>query len=275
MVTIEHPTPYYDDSYGVNSENNGPYGDAIVQELIPLIEEKFRAVGEPNARLLSGGSTGGWIALGMQVFYPDFFGGCWASYPDQVDFRYYQIVDIYEDENAYFTEHEWTKVPRGGARQTDGNIRYTMEQENLLEEVLGDRYRSGGQWAIWNAVFAPVDSDGYPKSLWDPLTGEIDHEVAEWAKENYDLRHILERDWKTLGPKLVGKIHVFCGRMDNYYLNEACYLLEEFLESTKNPYYAGEFRWGDRGGHGWSPWGRGNHLVELHKVMAEHIQKRK
>jgi hypothetical protein len=272
MVTIEHATPYYDDSYGVNSENNGPYGDAIVTELIPQVEEQFRAIGKPHARVLSGGSTGGWIALGMQVFYPDFFGGCWASYPDQVDFRYYQIVNVYEDKNAYFIEHEWTKVPRGGARGTDGNLRYLMEQENLLEEVIGDRYRSGGQWAIWNAVFAPVDEDGYPKPLWNPITGKIDQEVAEWAKENYDLRYILERDWKTLGPKLAGKIHIFCGRMDNYYLNEACYLLEEFLEKTQDPYYGGEFRWGDRGGHGWSPWGRSNHLVELHKVMAEHIK---
>jgi hypothetical protein len=208
----------------------------------------------------------------MQVFYPDFFGGCWASYPDQVDFRYYQIVNLYQDRNAYYIEHEWTKVPRGGARATDGNIRYTMEQENLHEEVQGDRYRSGGQWAIWNALFAPVDDDGYPKPFWDPMTGEIDHEVARWAREHYDLRHILERDWKTLGPKLVGKIHILCGRMDNYYLNEACYLLEDFLEKTE-PYYDGEFLWGDKGGHGWSPWGRANHLIELHKVMAKHVRE--
>ncbi|MFC1562226.1 alpha/beta hydrolase-fold protein [candidate division KSB1 bacterium] len=270
-VTIDHANPYYDDSYGVNSENLGPYGDAIVTELIPEIERLFRGIGKPYSRTLSGGSTGGWIALAMQVFYPDFFGGTWSSYPDQVDFRYYQIVNIYDDDNAYYTEHEWSKVPRPGARSPDGNIRYTMEQENLLEEVIGDRYRSGGQWAVWNAVFAPVGEDGYPKPIWDPLTGEIDHESAEWAKENFDLRYILEQNWSTLGPKLAGKIHVFCGRMDNYYLNEAVYLLEEFLESTTSPYYAGEFQYGARGGHGWSPWSRGQHAVELTKVMGEHI----
>ncbi|MFC1783828.1 alpha/beta hydrolase-fold protein [Planctomycetota bacterium] len=269
QVSIDHACPYYDDSYGVNSENCGPYGDAIVKELIGEVEKRFRAIGKPYARVLTGGSTGGWISLAMQVWYADFFGGTWTFYPDQVDFRKYQIVDIYEDENAYFFEHEWTKVPRPSNRGTDGNIKFTMEQENLKEEVLGDRYRSGGQWAIWNAVYAPVAEDGYPKPIWDPITGEIDHEVAEWAKEHFDIRYYLEKNWKTVGPKLVGKIHVYCGRMDNYYLNEACYYLEEFLESTTDPYYAGEIQFGARGGHGWNPFGRG----ERNKAMADHIIK--
>ena len=271
LVTILHANPYYDDSYGVNSENLGPYGDAITQELMPALEEKFRGIGKPYSRILTGGSTGGWIALAQQVFYPDLFGGTWTFYPDQVDFNKYQIVNIYEDKNAYYIEHDWTKVPRPGSRRPDGNINYTMEQENMLEEVIGDRYRSGGQWAVWNAVFAPVDDDGYPKPLWNPLTGEIDQEVAEWAKEHYDINYILQRDWKTLGPKLMGKIKVFCGRMDNYYLNEAVYLLEDFLETTDNPYYAGKFEYGDKGGHGWSPWR--NNRSGLYVEMARHIIK--
>lgn len=271
QVSIDHACPYYDDSYGVNSENCGPYGDAIVKELIPEVEKKFRAIGKPYSRVLTGGSTGGWISIAMQVWYPDFFGGTWTFYPDQVDFRKYQIVNIYDDKNAYFIEHEWTKVPRPGSRRPDGNVTYTMEQENLKEEVIGDRYRSGGQWAIWNAVFAPVAEDGYPKPIWDPLTGEIDHEVAEWSKEHYDIRYYLENNWETVGPKLVGKINMFCGRMDNYYLNEAVYLLEEFLESTENPYYAGRFEYGARGRHGWSPYSRGS--AEIYLEMAEHITK--
>ncbi|KPK93396.1 hypothetical protein AMJ80_05970 [bacterium SM23_31] len=271
LVTIQHANPYYDDSYGVNSENAGPYGDAITQELIPYLEDKFRAIGKEYSRVLTGGSTGGWISIAMQVWYPDFFGGTWTFYPDQVDFRKYQIVDIYNDKNAYFIEHEWTKVPRPGSRRPDGNVTYTMEQENLLEEVIGDRYRSGGQWAIWNAVFAPVAEDGYPKPIWNPLTGEIDHEAAEWAKEHYDIRYYLENNWETVGPKLAGKINMFCGRMDNYYLNEAVYLLEEFLESTQNPYYAGRFEYGDRGRHGWSPYSRDS--AEMYLEMAEHITK--
>lgn len=269
QVTFEHACPYYDDSYGVNSENVGPYGDALVTELIPVIEKTFRAIGEPWARVLSGGSTGGWISLAMQVFYPDVFGGTWSFYPDPVDFRKYQIVDLYQDKNAYYVEHEWTKVPRGAERDTSGNLVFTQEQENLYEEAVGDRFRSGGQWAIWNAVFAPVAPDGYPKPLWDPVTGIIDKGVVQWAGERYDLRRYLEKNWPAVGPKLAGKIRVYCGRMDNFYLNEACYLLQESLEKLTDPPYGGEFRYGDRGGHGWSPF-RGDELL---RAMGTQVAK--
>ncbi len=268
QVTFEHACPYYDDSYGVNSENVGPYGDAIIKELIPQVEKTFRAIGQPWARVLSGGSTGGWISLAMQVYYPDVFGGTWSFYPDPVDFRKYQIVNLYEDKNAYYLESEWARVPRGGARDTSGNLRYTMDQECLYEEAIGDRCRSGGQWAIWNAVFAPVADDGYPKPLWDPMTGQINRDVVNWAGERYDLRRYLEKNWNSIGSKLAGKLHVYCGRMDNYYLNEACYLLQEFLEKVTNPVYGGEFKYGDRGGHGWTPF-KGDEML---RAMAEHIR---
>jgi hypothetical protein len=271
LVTIQHACPYYDDSYGVNSENVGPYGDAITQELIPYLEKEYRAIGKPYARVLTGGSTGGWISLAEQIFYPDFFGGTWSFCPDPVDFHKYQIVNLYGDANAYFREYEWAKVPRPGERGTDGNITYTMEQENLKEEVLGTRYRSGGQWAIWNAVFAPVAEDGYPKPLWDPLTGKIDHSVVDWAAEHYDLRNYLEKNWAVVGPKLVGKINLFVGRMDNYYLNEAVYLLEASLAKTQNPHYTGRFEYGERAGHGWSPYKRDD--SDLFQEMADHITK--
>jgi hypothetical protein len=267
QVSFEHACPYYDDSYGVNSENVGPYGDAITSELIPRIEKDFRAIGEPWARVLSGGSTGGWISLALQVFYPDVFGGVWSFCPDPVDFRKYQVVNLYADKNAYYMDTEWTRVPRGGERETDGNLAYTMDQENLYEEAIGDRSRSGGQWAIWNAVFTPVAEDGYPKPFWDPVSGEIDKETAEWARERYDIRAYLEKNWATVGPRLAGKIHVYVGRMDNFYLNEACYLLEAFLAKAKDPVYGGEFRYGDRGAHGWSPF-RGDEML---RAMAAHI----
>ncbi|HUU39134.1 MAG TPA: alpha/beta hydrolase-fold protein [Candidatus Desulfaltia sp.] len=267
QVTFEHACPYYDDSYGVNSENVGPYGDAIVTELIPHLEANFRAIGQPRGRVLSGGSTGGWIALAMQVFYPDVFGGTWSFFPDPVDFRKYQIVNLYGDANAYYIETEWTRVPRGACRDTSGNLVFTQEQENYYEEAIGDRFRSGGQWAIWNAVFAPVAEDGYPRPLWDPFTGIIDKDAVAWAGERYDLRRYLEKNWPAVGAELAGKIRVYCGRMDNFYLNEACYLLQESLEKMIDPPYGGEFRYGDRGGHGWTPF-QGD---ELHRAMAEHI----
>jgi hypothetical protein len=252
LVTIQHANPYYDDSYAVNSENLGPYGDAITYELIPEIERRYRGIGASWARTLYGGSTGGWEALGVQVMYPDFYNGCWANCPDPIDFRAYTIVNIYEHANAYYSGEVWKRTPRPGIRSHLGEVLTTLEQANHKELALGTHSRSGDQWDIWEAVFSPVGEDGYPRRIWDKLAGEIDHEVAAYWREHYDLRYILERDWATLGPKLVGKLHIFIGDMDNYYLNNAVYLMEAFLESTTDPYYEGEVRYGDRFEHCWS-----------------------
>ncbi|MGH9318816.1 MAG: alpha/beta hydrolase-fold protein [Vicinamibacteria bacterium] len=253
IVVSQHANPYYDDSYGVNTENLGPYGDALIEELTPYIETTFRAIGEPWSRVLMGGSTGGWIALAQQVFYPDFFNGAWCHCPDSVDFREYQMVDIYEDENAYWMKSEWKRVPRVDRREENGDLTATMEDANRFELVIGEKARSGGQWDVWQAVYGPVGPDGYPAPIWDKRSGKIDHEIADYWKENYDLRAILERRWKTLGPKLVGKIHIQIGDVDDFYLERAVRLLESFLESTKEagkgPYYGGSVSWGDGHGH--------------------------
>lgn len=252
IIQIQHPNPYYDDSYAVNSENLGPYGDAITYELIPYIEEQFRGLGEGWARFLYGGSTGGWEAFGVQVLYPDEFNGTFAACPDSLDFRHYSAVNIYEDENAYRMIGDFATVERPAYRDYLGNITVTMEDENHMELVIGDKNRSGGQWDIWEAVFSPMGEDGYPVRIWDKKTGDINHEVAAYWRENYDMRYILERDWETLGPKLEGKLHVYTGDMDNFHLNNAVYKLEEFLESTTDPYYAGEVDYGDRQEHCWN-----------------------
>ena len=266
-VTLQHPCPYYDDSYAVNSPNVGPYGDAIMKELIPRVEETFRIIRKSYARVLSGGSTGGWIALALQVFHPDFFGGTWSLCADPVDFHYYQIVNIYDEKNAYYREYDWFKIERPNTRATDGNIRSTMRNENHYELVIGDKTRSGGQWDIWEAVFSPIGEDGYPKRIWDKRTGEIDHEVAEqWKK--FDLHDILKQNWDKLGPKLTGKLHIYTGSMDTFYLNDAVHLLEEFLEKTEDPHYAGVVEYGDRQPHCWGPRGQ-----ELLKLFEEHIIK--
>ncbi len=252
VVQIQHPTPYYDASYAVNSQNNGPYGDAITYELIPHIEERFRGIGEGWARFTYGGSTGGWEALAAQVFYPDEYNGAYGACPDPIDFRAYQLVNIYEDENAYLVDRDWGTLYRPARRNWLGHVSYTVQQENHMELVLGSRGRSGAQWDIWQAVHSPVGEDGYPRPIWDKMTGAVDHEVAEFWRENYDLRHVLERDWAELGPRLEGKIHIYVGTMDNYYLNNAVYLMEEFLESTVDPYYGGEIDYGDRFEHCWN-----------------------
>ena len=252
IIEIQHPTPYYDDSYAVNSASQGPYGDAITYELIPYIEKEFRGIGEGWSRFLYGGSTGGWEALAVQVKYPEEYNGCFAACPDPIDFRAYCLTDIYEDENAYYYEsnHKQLEVP--AHRDYLGQIQTTVKEYNHLELVLGDKSRSGQQWDIWEATYSPQGEEGYPERLWDKKSGEINHEVAEYWKENYDLRYILERDWDKLGEKLRGKIHIYCGDMDNYYLNNAVYLMEDFLENTTDPYYEGEVLYGDRAEHCWN-----------------------
>jgi len=251
-IEIQHANPYYDDSYAVNSANLGPYGDAITYELIPYIEKQFRCIGEGWSRFLYGGSTGGWEALAAQVFYPDEYNGCYAACPDPIDFRAYCLVNIYKDDNAYYSGPDHRKVERPGQRNYLGEINASLRQMNYRELTLGTNSRSGEQWDIWQAVYSPMGTDGYPKPIWDKLTGEIDREVATYWKENYDLRHILKRDWDLLGPKLEGKINIYCGDMDNYYLNNAVYLMEKFLESTQEPYYSGQVDYGDRAEHCWN-----------------------
>ena len=275
LITVQHPTPYYDDSYAVNSENNGPYGDAIMTELIPYIEQKYRGIGEGWARFTYGGSTGGWEAMAVQVFYPDDFNGAWAACPDPIDFRAYTVVNLYDDENAYYTGADGFKpTPRPGRRDYLGHVSATLEQMNHREMALGSHGRSGDQWDIWQAVYSPVGADGYPQPIWDKETGEIDAAVAEYWRENYDLVHILRRDWATLGPKVRGKLFIYVGEMDNYYLNNAVYLAEEFLESTTSPYYDGNVDYGARDEHCWNgDHTRGNGLSRLryHQMFIPRI----
>jgi hypothetical protein len=186
------------------------------------------------------------------MFYPDDFNGCFAACPDPIDFRAYSLVDIYKDKNAYWYESTFRKMPRPATRNWLGQLQTTMEESNHLELALGTKSRSGGQWDIWEAVYSPQGPDGYPKRIFDKETGDIDSTVAAYWKEHYDLRYILERDWATLGPKLAGKIHIYCGDMDNYYLNNAVYLMEDFLKKTSNPFYNGEVDYGDRAEHCWN-----------------------
>jgi hypothetical protein len=266
-VTFQHPCPYFDDSYAVNSPNIGPYGDALMNELIPYIESHFRVIREPYARVLSGGSTGGWESFALQLYYPDFFGGTWTGCPDPIDFRRFQLQNIYEDKNMYFRVYDWMKVDIPETRSTDGDAMFMMKDRCYYELTLGDKDRSGQQWAVWEALFSPVGEDGYPKPLWNWLTGEIDREVAErWKK--FDLGLYLRDNWSWLGPKLVGKLHLYAGDMDGAYLNLGVVLVEQFLESTKDPYYGGVVKYGDRKGHCWMPGG-----AELFELFKEHISK--
>ena len=270
-ITLQHPSPYFDDSYAVNTANNGPFGDAIHEELIPEIEKQFRCIREAYARVLTGGSTGGWESFALQVLYPDFYGGTWSFSPDPLDFHNVEGINIYADKNAFYKEHEWYKVPTPNTRiPPTGEVRLTSEQRNTMELVNGTKGRSGGQLDIWSAVFGPVGADGYFKPLFDKKTGVMDPTVAEYWKEHFDMRYYLEKNWATVGPKLVGKLHVICGRMDDFYLNVGVYHLEDFLTKAKNPAFGGSFTYGDRGGHSWRPYSN----AQLLQIMNAHISAR-
>ena len=251
-VEIQHANPYYDDSYAVNSANIGPYGDAITYELIPEIEKRFRGIGQGWARFMYGGSTGGWEALAAQVFYPDQYNGSYAACPDPIDFSHYMTVNIYKDKNAYYEEGPFRKTFRPGHRDYLGHVSAMVKDMNHRELALGTKSRSGDQWDIWDAVYSPVGKDGYPKPVFNKVTVEINREVAAYWKEHFDLSHIIQRDWHKLGDKLKGKIHLYVGDMDNFYLNNAVYSAEDMLKGLKNPDCQCEVDYGDRAEHCWN-----------------------
>ncbi|MBI4474230.1 MAG: hypothetical protein HY646_16280 [Acidobacteria bacterium] len=255
------------DPYQVNSANHGPYGDAITQELIPYVEKTYRGIGQPWARVTDGGSTGGWVSLALKVFYPDFFNAVWSSCPDGVDFRGFQLVNIYTDKNAYVNSRGFE---RPSARDENGEVRFTMRHECQMENVmgLGDSWTmSGGQWGAWNATYGPRGADGRPVPLWDPRTGEIDSKIAEYWKK-YDFRLILEQNWKTLGPKMRGKLNIWVGEADNYFLNNAVHMLGEFLEKADPPAQA-RIVYGPGEGHCWTGITPAQMMKEMAEVIAQ------
>jgi len=267
VVTFQHPNPYFDDSYAVNSVNVGPYGDAIMEELIPEVERRFRILGQPWSRWLDGGSTGGWEALALQIFHPDFFGGTWSYCPDPVTFTNVEGINIYEDDNAFYKTFGWRTVPTINSREIDGTVRVTSEQRNHYELAQGTNGRSGQQLDIWSAVYGPQGEDGYFKPLFNKRTGEIDPSVAEYWRENYDLLEYLKRNWSELGPKLVGKLHIYTGTRDTYHLEQAVMEMEAWMKTTENPHYEGFFLYGNQKPHCWSgPVSTAERLKE----MAQH-----
>lgn len=270
-ITFQHPTPYYDDSYAINSVNDGPYGDAIIQELIPYLEQHFRLIARPYARLLVGGSTGGWEAAALQIQHPDFFGGSWVMYPDPLDLRRYQMSNVYADTNAFVVpRNEWISSEVPAARGPDGMPVVGIREESQLEAVLGSHGRSGEQLEAWEAVWGPIGADGYPRELWDKRTGHIDRTVALWMRDHgNDLRWYLAQHWATLGPKLRGKLHFIVGDMDSYYLNLAVYLMQDFLDGA-TPKADATFDYGrPMKPHGWQPWTN----AEFVRIVARQVAR--
>jgi S-formylglutathione hydrolase FrmB len=205
-----------------DSVNNGPWGKALTEELVPALERSFHAGGSAGARFLTGHSSGGWSSLWLQVVYPDFFGGTWSTAPDSVDFRDFTGIDVYRMKNAY-------EDPDGKPIQlVRRNGQFVTSIQQFVEAEVS-RKQYGGQFASFDAVFSPRGEDGRPMPLFDRKTGAIDPFVAR-SWERYDIGLILKRGWETLGPKLAGKLKVFVGTLDTFRLEGALRLLQADLK---------------------------------------------
>jgi hypothetical protein len=204
-----------------DSANNGPCGRALVEELIPHLEAKYRGIGAGPARFVTGHSSGGWSSLWLQIAYPDHFNGVWSTSPDPVDFRDFQGIDLTKPDANMFLDARGNKRPL--ARRGGKPVLFYRTFSDM-EEVMGH----GGQLASFEAVFSPRGSDGRPRKLWDRTTGTIDPQTAK-SWENYDIRIVLENNWKTLAPKLAGKLHIWTGGEDTFYLDGAVKRLKESL----------------------------------------------
>lgn len=224
----------FGDSYQMDSDNSGPYGYALIHELIPFIETTYRGNGSSKYRFVDGCSTGGWVSLALQLYYPDEFNGVWSYSPDAIEFENYQLINIYKDKNAFVNEYG---NQRPVARNITGEPVMMLKDFIQYENVLGrsDSYvTSGGQFSAHTALYSPKDDDGLPMPLFDPETGNIDHEVAEYWKK-YDLKLYVKENWAELGPKVQGKIYIWMGDMDHFYLNLATRSFDEFIKTTENP----------------------------------------
>jgi hypothetical protein len=266
------PSPYNNESYAVNSANNGPWGDAITRELMPYLEKTFRLIPQPYARVVEGASTGGWEALAMQLYYPQLIGGAWVFNPDPIDFSRYQLSDVYSDANMFsVSTTAWTSTERPMKRTTEGQVLWTMRQLAQFEAMLGSRGRSHYQLDIWQATHGPAGRDGYPVPLFDKKTGAIDKNVVAYMREHgYDLTEYTRRNWATLGPQLNGKLNFFAGEQDDFFLNLGVYNFQDMLRPRQDPPAVARFEYGrPKKGHNW-------HLTdfsEMVREMAAHIRR--
>jgi pimeloyl-ACP methyl ester carboxylesterase len=246
IVEVDHANPYYDNSYGVNSANLGPYDDAINLELLPEVEKRFHAIGQSWARFVYGVSAGGWIAMETQLFHPDEYNGVFAACPAPLDFTGFFAINIYADPNAYVIQGRNHQVERPGWRNFMGNVFATQRDLNYYELALGDHVRSGAFRDAFDAFFGPVGLDGYPKPLFDKLTGEIDRSVAMYWRDHFDLSYYLKTHWSEIGEKLKGKLHIYVGTSDSVYVDSGVYQAEKVLKSLLNPTADADVEYSDK-----------------------------
>jgi hypothetical protein len=278
-VSIQSPTPFSDWSSGVDSANNGPYGQAILTELIPAIERQFRAIRAPYARVLTGKHSGGRAALALQLLHADFFGGVWAFHPWAFNFKSYFGLDIYARDNVYTVASEelplwarnlsqWLAPPERLFTRTAAGVPLVSFRQAGQHDAVMAGMAGGDPIGADDAIVGPVGPDGYPRPLWDRKTGQIDRVVAEYWREHGDVAYYTQKNWSKIGANLVGKLHVYVGEMDHFYRNYGVRLFQGFLESTKDPHYEGTFVYLPLSG-GWQPMTN----AQLVRMMADHVAR--
>jgi enterochelin esterase-like enzyme len=220
-VFIDHAGPTGTHEFA-DSANNGPWGKALTTEFIPWLDGKYRTDGRASGRFTTGHSSGGWASLWLQVAYPKLFGGAWPTSPDPVDFHDFTNIDLYRaGANAY-------RQPNGSPTLLVRSARpSTLEQYAKSERVLGP---AGGQMSSFDWVFSPRGRDGKPVPMFNEKTGAVDPTVAAYWNAHYDITAMIKRDWKTLKPNLDGKIHLWVGTLDTYYLDGPAHLLKAALD---------------------------------------------
>jgi len=207
-----------------NSVNNGPWGRALIEELVPWLERQYRMDAKPSGRLLTGHSSGGWATLWLQVTYPETFGGAWATAPDSSDFHDFSGIDLYAPAANVYRKADGTSHP---LMRMEGKVLFTFEQFARLERVLGEY---GGQLASFDWVFSPRGADGRPLPMFNRDTGLVDSQVVAYWREHYDIVHKLRTQWPVLKANLDGKIHLIIGDADNIYLEGAARRLKDTLQ---------------------------------------------
>jgi S-formylglutathione hydrolase FrmB len=265
IVFLDGESPF-GDSYQMNSAVSGPYSDANFTELFPYLAERFPINDIPSNRFVTGCSTGGWVSMALQILYPDYFNGAYSLSPDSPSFRAFQLVNLYEDQNAFVSA---SGMMRPSARSTNGDPRFAISDEVRMEAAmgLGGTYvTSGYQWGAWNAVYGQPDEYGNPIPIWDQVTGEINPAVAEsWRA--WDLDYYVRDSWSNIGPELAGKLQFWMGDMDNYYLTNGLRFLEETLNRMEAPAASAQFNWLPYHGH--CGFGTKVHYIDVLNDMAK------
>ncbi|MGH8232661.1 MAG: alpha/beta hydrolase [Rhodanobacteraceae bacterium] len=223
-VLLDYTTPTGTTEFA-NSVNNGPWGTALTEELIPHLESMYRMDGDANGRFLLGHSSGGWAALWLETRYPKMFGGAWSAAPDPVDFHDFVGVDLYAPQANVYHTSDGTPRP---LMRFHGKVIATFEQSAKLERVMGPY---GGQLASFEWVFSPRGKDGRPEQMFNRDTGAVNPKVVTYWRDHYDIAYRLRAHWSQLKPYLDGKLHIFVGTADNFYLAGSVHKLESVLDS--------------------------------------------